>query len=675
MEGLTERSPAIVRRPLFTQPLLPAALVLLSLMSLLAGVKAPPATAATDRGQPHEIVVRWRDAVPRHRPEALSALGARRPLSADSLEVVGVPADQRVEDVAARIERDPRVLQAEPNHRIDLLTDPDFERQWGLNNTGQDVHGTSSVTDVDVDALESWMITRGASSTVVAVTDTGVDIGHPDLRANIWTNQVEANGTPGRDDDSNGYVDDVHGWDFYHGDSSVYDGAEDFHGTHVAGIIAAAENGVGTVGVAPEVTIMPLKFIGPYGGTLADALDAIDYAADHGAHILNASWSISHDSNMLRDALADSGMLVVAAAGNDGEDLDTTSTPTYPAAYDLPNLISVAAVDSRGELAWFSNYGKQTVEVGAPGVSVWSTAPDGTYEWLSGTSMAAPHVAGAAALLQGFTVLRPGQVIRRLTKTAKPLSSLRQSTSSGGVVATAAALGHVPMPPGAVPLQGDWDGDGVDQTGFRKGRSIVLRRSNGLADSYQWGRPGDIPVTGDWDKDGIDTIGLYRDNCFFFSNELVNPEQVERFCYGTRGDLPVAGDWNGDGRDTLSIVRPSDGRWFLNNHLRGGDADRVFVYGRVAAGDHPISGDWNGDGRSGVGVIRGDQWLLKNRASGGAATWQFHYGRTSAGDLPIPGAWSGDGTDDPVIVRNGTWYLRDRLSSGSATLLLTWSTS
>lgn len=647
---------------------------MLVMVPLLAATSpAAPANAA-----PHvdEIVIRWRGEVPEHRPTSLTTLGARRPLAAASLELVEIPGGQSAPVAAARIARDPRVLDAEPNHPIELLREPDLDRQWGLHNTGQEIGGVEGVADVDLDGPESWTITRGRPDTVVAVADTGVDIGHPDLQPNVWTNKSEASGLPDIDDDGNGYIDDIHGWDFYNNDASVYDSPEDFHGTHVAGIVAAAENGSGTIGVAPGVTIMPLKFLGSHGGSLADALDAIEYASDHGADILNASWGTTHDSSMLRDALSDSGMLVVAAAGNEGQNLDTTSDPRYPAAYDLPNLISVAAVDHRGELAWFSNYGPGTVELGAPGHPVWSTAPEGGHDWASGTSMAAPHVAGAAALLHGFVDLSPSQLVERLTATVEPLGSLRQTTASGGMVAAAASLGHAPMPAGATPLTGDWDGDGVDETGFRHGRTVVVRGANGLTDSYGWGHPDDVPVTGDWDGDGVDTLGLYRDgDFFFFSNELLNPTTVGSFHYGRAGDLPVSGDWDGDGRDTLGIVRPNDGQWHLRNRLAGGRADRSFSYGRVGGGDLPLVDDWDGDGVTGVGVIRGDRWLLRDAPRGGPATLAFGYGRTSRGDLPISGDWGSDGSIGPGVVRSGIWYLRDQLSGGAGNIVLSWSAS
>lgn len=654
-------------------PLARVALVAGVILSLVVVTPANP--RAADSSSPDEIVVRWREQVPDRRPRVLSLLGVRRPLSSPSLEVVEVPEGRSVEAAAAEVARHPGVLFAEPNHSIELLGDPDFERQWGLHNRGQKIRGATSRVDVDLDAPEAWSMTKGEAATVVAVIDTGVDTTHPDLQQNIWVNQAEADGTPGVDDDDNGYVDDLHGWDFYHGDASVYDGSEDSHGTHVAGIVAASENGAGTIGVAPEVTILPLKFLGSYGGTLAGALEAIDYASRRDVDVINASWSTTYESDALRDALAKSGAVVTAAAGNDGRNLDTTSVPLYPAAYDLPNLLTVAAVDNEGGLASFSNYGKKTVAVGAPGLDVWSTLPDGRHGWASGTSMAAPHVAGTAALLHSVVRLSPEELVTRIVDRAHPLAALRNKISSGAMANAAASLPSAPLPGGATLLSGDWNGDGSHETGFRYRQRIVLQHASGAIDSYVWGRSSDVPVSGDWNGDGVDTLGLYRDGCFFYTNRPQGQRSDGQYCYGTTGDIPIVGDWSGNGMDTLSLIRPSTGTWHLRDKLAGGKADWVFRYGRIRDGDIPLTGDWNGDGKTEVGVIRGNHWLLNNVAHGGVATWKFKYGRFSDRDRPVTGDWDGDGASSPGVVRDGVWRLRNKIEGGHADRILTWSAS
>lgn len=338
--------------------------------------------------------------------EELDAAVERR-LPGTQVREVGLPPGLGVEQAIRRLERSPAVAYAEPDFVLfpsaSSVTpnDPGFPRLYGLHNTGQ----TGGRVDADIDAPEAWATTVGSSATVVAVIDTGTDLSHPDLRGNRWTNAGEVPGN-GIDDDANGYVDDVHGWDFANRDNTVFDGAGDEHGTHVSGTLAAAGgNGVGVTGVAWRAQIMPLKFLGPEGGFTSDAIAAIAYAVANGAKISNNSWGGAGDSRSLRDAIAAAGQkghLFVAAAGNGGSDGigdDLDSAPQYPAAYPETNIVAVAATDHADRLAGFSNYGSTSVDLGAPGQDVYSTLPNNSYGTYSGTSMASPQVAGAAALL------------------------------------------------------------------------------------------------------------------------------------------------------------------------------------------------------------------------------------------------------------------------------------
>ena len=305
--------------------------------------------------------------------------------------------------------------------------------------------------DVDIDARQALGITTGDPATVVAVIDDGVDFSHPDLAARAWTNPGESGAgreTNGIDDDANGYIDDIHGWDFCHDDNTVHDFDDDGHGTHVAGTLAASLNGVGVVGVAPSISIMALKFIGndPDCGLDSAAIAAIDYAKSFGVTIVNASWGgrgRPQDALELYDAIADSGMLFVAAAGNDGDDSDTDPLPSLPAAFDLPNIVSVAAIDNSGGLAWFSNYGATTVDIAAPGEGILSALPADSelpapgWGWLDGTSMAAPHVSGTAALVASvFPSLAadPAALKARLLSTGKPDAATTGQTLTGRLV-------------------------------------------------------------------------------------------------------------------------------------------------------------------------------------------------------------------------------------------------
>lgn len=279
--------------------------------------------------------------------------------------------------------------------------DSDFSRLWALNNVGQG----GGTPDADIDAPETWEAVTGSRDVVVAVIDTGIDYTHPDLWANMWTNPGEIAGN-GIDDDGNGFVDDVYGYDFANGDSDPMD--DEGHGTHVAGIIAAAgNNGQGVAGVNWVGSLMALKFLDEEGsGTTSDAVLAVNYATlmrtayGINVRVTNNSWGGGNFSQALHDAIqaaGDAGILFVVAAGNEGADLDRQ--PRYPPAYQLSNIVVVAATDRNDQLARFSNFGAGTVDLAAPGVGIYSTTPGDHYAWFDGTSMATPYVAGTAALL------------------------------------------------------------------------------------------------------------------------------------------------------------------------------------------------------------------------------------------------------------------------------------
>jgi subtilisin family serine protease len=351
-----------------------------------------------------------------------------------------LPAGVDVNDAMRLLRKLPGVEAVEPNSVISIAAipdDPDFSRQWGLRNTGQE----GGVPGADISATSAWDITTGDPSVVIAVIDTGVDANHPDLAPNIWTNPGEIPGN-GIDDDGNGYVDDINGYDFVDNDPVPDD--QNGHGTHVAGISAAAgNNGVGVTGVAWNSKIMALKIFGASGsGSVAVSVDAILYAIDNGAKILNNSWGGYGYSQALRDAVDaanDANALFVAGAGNDDNDNDVT--PFYPASFDIPNVVSVAAtsrVDARSD---FSNYGKATVDIGAPGTFIYSTRPGGLYKLSSGTSMATPHVSGAAALLLSQTPELTAVGLKSLLlERSDSLASMHDVTTTGGRLNARASL-------------------------------------------------------------------------------------------------------------------------------------------------------------------------------------------------------------------------------------------
>jgi subtilisin family serine protease len=317
-----------------------------------------------------------------------------------------------------------------------------FNLLWGLHNYGQ----LGGVANVDVDAPEAWSTTRG-KGVVVAVFDSGVDVNHPEFAATRWVNPGEIPGN-NTDDDKNGVVDDAYGFDAGRKLGDPID--TDFHGTHVAGTIAAAGNNVdGVIGVSPEAKVLGVRVVDANDNfTAAGILNGANYVLwakkqGHNIRVVNASFGATSQCQPFEkeyiQALNQAGILFVAAAGNDASNNDSTSVS--PANCDVPNVIAVAAVNNTGNLASFSNYGASKVHVAAPGEDIWSLTPEKGYQTLDGTSMAAPHVAGVAALLfSARPELSPEQAKQRLIQTSKPLSSLTGKVVSGGVVSAAKAI-------------------------------------------------------------------------------------------------------------------------------------------------------------------------------------------------------------------------------------------
>ena len=381
----------------------------------------------------------------------VSELGARVVASAGRRALLVRDADP------SALRADPSVAYVEPNY-VRFLSqvipnDPEFTNQWGLHNVGQQHRVSGSTTsaagtpDADMDVPEAFATTQGTPETVIAILDSGVDTRHPDLASSLWTNEVEANGVAGVDDDGNGYRDDVHGWDFAERDAGVFEPNSSFfgfdHGTHVAGTVAAtANNGIGVSGVCPSCKVMVLKVFEPHDtdrppdgvkdemlGDIAAGAEAIDYAIAMGADVINGSlgaplaWSRTERAAVRRAQAA--GITSVFAAGNENGDNDLIGiadydgdgepdslSPSFPASYDLPGIISVAASNHNDENGYstacpgapgwpctFTNWGRASVDVSAPGVDIVSTVPGG-YDTFDGTSMAAPHVAGLAGLVK-----------------------------------------------------------------------------------------------------------------------------------------------------------------------------------------------------------------------------------------------------------------------------------
>jgi subtilisin family serine protease len=416
-----------------------------SLPPLLPSLQVGP--AATFDG----LLVSWNPlAVAEERANARAALGLRlretihtramRATGAGPLEVLELPDDLSVEQAMEQLSQRPGIRFVEKNWLLETQAtsnDPSVSNgsTWGLYG-----ESSSPANAFGSQAAEAWARGfTGSANVVVGIIDEGAQFTHPDLVGNVGANPGEISGN-GIDDDGNGYIDDVYGWDFVNNNNSIYDSIGDDHGTHVAGTIGAqGGNGIGVAGVSWDVSLLSGKFLGDTGGTTANAIKAVDYFTDlktrHGLNLVatNNSWGGGGYSIGLYDAINranTAGILFVAAAGN-----SSTSSLSYPAAYDLPNVISVASIDSNGGLSSFSNYSSTWVDLGAPGGAIASTLPNNTYGTYSGTSMATPHVTGALALMQS---VQPSATMAQLKQAL--LESVAQTTSLVGKTATGGRL-------------------------------------------------------------------------------------------------------------------------------------------------------------------------------------------------------------------------------------------
>ena len=377
-----------------------------------------------------------------------------------NIVVIKRPVFELTDSVVKTLSQNPMVDIVEPNfiYRINKVpNDPMFGQLWGMQNTGQkDSEAKVGVAGVDIGATQAWDIETGSKDVIVAVVDTGINYNHPDLKDNVWTNTAELNGKAGVDDDNNGIIDDIYGASFVDAAKPTGNNLDDHgHGSHCSGTIGArGDDGKGIVGVNWNVRIMGVKFLGADGsGSLEGALAAIDYATKMGAKVISNSWGGGGYSETLKQAIQrsnDAGAIFVAAAGNESNNNDTN--PTYPASYDVPNVLSVAAIDNRGQIASFSNYGAKTVHVAAPGVNIYSSITGSNYDSWSGTSMATPHVSGMAALLLAHEPNITGlQIKERIIATSRPLAGIRGKVRAGFVNAYAMLTNTQPQPDPADP--------------------------------------------------------------------------------------------------------------------------------------------------------------------------------------------------------------------------------
>jgi len=427
------------------------------------------------------------DAAREHARGLVAGQRLREYVLVPGLELIRVPAQAGgIERALQALAQHPAVQYAEPDYLVQACgtpSDPQWPNLWGMAN---------------INAPTAWDTYTGDSSLVVAIIDTGIDYNHPDLADNIWTNPGEIPGN-GIDDDHNGYIDDIHGWDFaYHDNnpSDVYG-----HGTHTAGTVGAVgDNGLGVVGVNWQVKLMALKFLDDNGsGYTSDAVSAVQYAAMMGAKVSNNSWGGGGYSKALYNAINAAksvGHLFIAAAGNSGGNNDVS--PFYPASYTLDNIIAVAAIDSADNKASWSCYGATSVDLGAPGVNILSTVPSDDYAYSSGTSMATPHVAGAAALLYGYhPTWSYGQVRDQILGSARPIVALRGKTVTGGTLDLAAAVAGAPTVP-------TMHVKSIEMSLSKSGKNYTATAKVTIVDAA--GTVASATVTGDWTFRGMPQV-------------------------------------------------------------------------------------------------------------------------------------------------------------------------
>lgn len=308
-----------------------------------------------------------------------------------------------------------------------------FEQQWALRNHGQAIEGIKGRNAVDLNMIKAWEITKGSRNVLVGVLDTGIQFSNPELFASIYQNPDETQN--GVDDDGNGYIDDINGWDFFGGSACVFDSyLHDHHGTYLASIIASPHTeGAKMAGIAPGVTIVPLKFMSGSSGDLNDAIAAIEYAHALGVRIINCSWDSTNYNAKLEAVMKRySDILFVCSAGK--YDADLAQTPVYPACFPLENVLCVAAVNSKGNICEYSGYG-QGADVAAPGKDILGIMPDGATTYSGGSSVAAACVTGIAALVKSVNpALDAAEIAAILKVGTKKLNALRGQVASGGII-------------------------------------------------------------------------------------------------------------------------------------------------------------------------------------------------------------------------------------------------
>jgi subtilisin family serine protease len=510
----------------------------------------------------------------------------------EGVHLVTLPHGVTVEEAISAYHDDPVVVRAEPNYLVFPTGIPDdalFSSQWALRNTGQPVSGLAGTTGSDIHAVPAWDLTTGKDSVVIAIVDTGVDVTHPDLAENIWTNPGEVAGN-GIDDDGNGLTDDVHGWDFINNDAVTEDACS--HGTDCAGIIGAVgNNSVGVAGVMHRVQLMPIKYYNTKNedSYTSTVIACILYARAKGARIVSCSFGSYDYSYWMEHAIRGTDALFVCAAGNSGSNNDVT--PFYPASVTAANIIAVAATDNNDHLVnswWSSNYGSRSVDLAAPGWGVLAATNGGGYRLFEGTSAAAPHVAGVAGLVMARAPdLSVPQVRARILEGVDPVDALSEQCMTGGRLNASRALARDSADFTCAPLSG---------------KAPLLVRftdlSLGEPTSWQWtfgdggGSTDECPMHR-FDIPGTYTITLAVTNAFgraeVRKTGLVTVQPDPQGVRAIPGGAGLPTDTDGDG-----LFEDVNG----NGRTDFADITLFFAQlGWIAANEPATAFDFNGNGR------------------------------------------------------------------------------
>ncbi len=562
------------------------ALVLFALFFVLAIAPASASPSAI----PGEILVKYRTGPMAQRGSVRGLVGGTRvkDFAFIGVEHMKLGKGVSVEQAIERLKNNPLVEYAEPNYEITIGAVPNdtrFSELYGMRNTGQ----TGGTPDADIDADQAWDVYTGDPNLLVGVIDTGIDYSHPDLAANAWTNPGEIPGNS-IDDDNNGYVDDIHGYDFVNNDGDPFD--DNGHGSHTSGTIAGrGNNATGVTGVNWQCKVVGIKFLSGSGsGSTEGAIAGIQYAIAIGARLTSNSWGGGGFSQALLDAInaaGAAGQLFIASSGNSGANSDTS--PSYPAAYDSPFIISVAATDHNDALASFSNFGLVTVDLAAPGVDILSCSPGGGYELLSGTSMACPHVAGVAALAWGrYPAMTPAQCKALILNHVDPKASLAGKCVTGGrlnALFTIADPDTIPpgvindlatTNPGSNSIDLTWTATG-DDGGTGRAASYDLRYSTApiTAGNYS----GATPVPGAPSPQTAGSAESHRVSGLAFSTQYYFAIKALDE-YGNTGGLSNVPD--GTTLGIPDIVAAPDS--FYADLLTGASTDQTLTLSNTAAG-------------------------------------------------------------------------------------------